>query len=80
MDAKEHAKVWREAARVIAGMDGRQALLLQAAQQQEMLARYPGAQMQNTPQTSQSDSHAWEAYARAAMVLNTIAAEYERAA
>lgn len=75
MTSEDHAKIWRQAARVVAGMDPRM------AQMQQALAnmRDTGSQSGTLPGMSYSSTEgaAWDAYSAAANVLSQIAAEYE---
>lgn len=72
MTAKEHAEIWRQAARVVAGLDPRLQWHVDAAQAQH--SGWIGRGY------SETEAAAWDAYGSAAAVLTAIATQYEKVA
>lgn len=81
MTAKEHAEIWHRAAEIVAGMD---AIASEMKVHTQWLSSLPPEQRQQMGQSYMSRSFGPEeaaanrAYERAARVLSTIAAEYEK--
>jgi hypothetical protein len=70
MTPKEHAEVWRRAAKVVGEMDRSRSLPMHLAVGQNTWLSEPFSNEQGI---------AWEAYRQASKVLSAIADEYEKA-